>query len=84
MPQRSRETFKKRQKELARLEKQRDKVARRLQRKNAPPESDNPDDLMVLDGPVGLDDLDDADTPEASGDTEVDASAVTGRSSVEN
>ena len=32
---RSRTTFKKRQKELARQEKQRDKVARRLQRKMA-------------------------------------------------
>lgn len=33
MAMRSRTTFKKRQKELARQEKQRDKVARRLQRK---------------------------------------------------
>lgn len=33
MAARSRTTFKKRQKELARLEKQRDKAARRMQRK---------------------------------------------------
>jgi len=33
MPTRSRTTFKKRQKELARMEKQRDKAARRMQRK---------------------------------------------------
>lgn len=33
MPTRSHTTFKKRQKELARMEKQRDKAARRMQRK---------------------------------------------------
>lgn len=36
MPTRSRTTFKKRQKELARMEKQRDKAARRMQRKLEP------------------------------------------------
>ena len=40
MPTRSRTTFKKRQKELARMEKQRDKAAKRIQRKLLPRESD--------------------------------------------
>lgn len=40
MPTRSRTTFKKRQKELARMEKQRDKAARRMQRKLQPSEAD--------------------------------------------
>jgi hypothetical protein len=39
MAMRSRTTFKKRQKELARQEKQRDKAARRVQRKMGSPES---------------------------------------------
>ena len=46
MAMRSRTTFKKRQKELARQEKQRDKVARRLQRKmekNSPEAGDQVD-----------------------------------------
>jgi hypothetical protein len=44
MAARSRTTFKKRQKELARLEKQRDKAARRMQRKlqKHPPEGETP------------------------------------------
>lgn len=52
MGMRSGTTFKKRQKELARMEKQRDKAARRLQRKSEnPADSDNPNaDLM---GPNG-------------------------------
>src|SRR5712691_11003778 len=52
MPTRSRTTFKKRQKELARMEKQRDKAARRMQRKT-----------MKLAG--GLPDLD-GESPEGS------------------
>lgn len=40
MPTRSRESFQKRQKELQRMEKQRDKAARRLARKSAPKEPD--------------------------------------------
>ena len=40
MPTRSRTTFKKRQKELARMEKQRDQAARRMQRKLQPSEPD--------------------------------------------
>ncbi|SPF50412.1 conserved hypothetical protein [Candidatus Sulfopaludibacter sp. SbA4] len=43
MPTRSRTTFKKRQKELARMEKQRDKAARRMQRKLDPKETGEPD-----------------------------------------
>ena len=62
MGMRSGTTFKKRQKELARMEKQRDKFARRLQRKaqklSAPPpgengETDEPeDDLSEPDSAV--------------------------------
>lgn len=40
MATRSRDSFQKRQKELQRMEKQRDKAARRLARKNAPKEPD--------------------------------------------
>ena len=39
MATRSRDSFQKRQKELQRMEKQRDKAARRLARKNAPKET---------------------------------------------
>jgi hypothetical protein len=46
----SRTTFQKRQKELARLEKRRDKAARKAQRKLAPPEPD----IMELDPETGL------------------------------
>jgi len=58
---RSGTTFKKRQKELARMEKQRDKAARRVQRKAEKLSGDSPstlsdDDLgEPLDGPVLLD-----------------------------
>ena len=41
MASRSHTTFKKRQKELARVEKQRDKVAKRLQRKEGEPSTDD-------------------------------------------
>jgi hypothetical protein len=54
MAMRSRTTFKKRQKELARQEKQRDKVARRLQRKlekNSPEGGDG----LAEDGDDALD-----------------------------
>jgi len=43
MPTRSRTTFKKRQKELARMEKQRDKAARRMQRKLDDKQPSEPD-----------------------------------------
>jgi hypothetical protein len=52
------ETFKKRQKEMRRLERQRDKAARRVQRKqnreagivDAPPDDGLPDDTLLDDG----------------------------------
>ena len=61
MGMRSGTTFKKRQKELARMEKQRDKAARRVQRKAEKLSGDSPnalsDDLgEPLDGPAPLDD----------------------------
>ena len=43
MPARSRTSFQKRQKELMRAEKQRDKAARRQARKLAPKETGDPD-----------------------------------------
>lgn len=62
MATRSRTTFKKRQKELARLEKQRDKAARKAQRKLAGPE---PDVVDPLDRFGGLD-LDTSDLGESA------------------
>jgi hypothetical protein len=59
MGMRSGTTFKKRQKELARMEKQRDKAARRVQRKAEKLDSPNglSDDLgEPLDGPAPLED----------------------------
>jgi hypothetical protein len=55
---RSGTTFKKRQKELARMEKQRDKAAKRVQRKAEKLSGDSPiDDLgEPLDGPAPLED----------------------------
>jgi hypothetical protein len=50
MATRSHTTFQKRQKEMARAEKQREKAARRLQRKDEPHEPEP--ELMPLDGPV--------------------------------
>ena len=44
---RSRTTFKKRQKELARQEKQRDKAARRLERKHAKTEGEPDDEVQT-------------------------------------
>jgi len=68
---RSHTTFKKRQKELARVEKQRDKVAKRSQRKiekeTNPGAEDVFDENAVLTGPQIYDDFDDepgdADSP---------------------
>ena len=58
MPTRSRTTFKKRQKELARMEKQRDKAARRMQRKlsqhRSEGESAVTDDTPAVDLSSGL------------------------------
>jgi hypothetical protein len=47
MATRSRTTFKKRQKELARMEKQRDKIAKRMQRRQ---EKHSPESGDMLDG----------------------------------
>jgi hypothetical protein len=62
MGMRSGTTFKKRQKELARMEKQRDKAARRVQRKAEKLSGDSPNGLSddlgePLDGPAPLEDL---------------------------
>ena len=62
MGMRSGTTFKKRQKELARMEKQRDKAARRVQRKaeklSGDSQSTFSDDLgEPLDGPAPLDEI---------------------------
>jgi len=54
MATRSRTSFQKRQKEILRLERQREKAAKRLQRKNAPKE----------DGNVEIAEPDDAAEPE--------------------
>jgi hypothetical protein len=50
MATRTRTSFQKRQKELARVEKQRDKAAKRLQRKLEGPKPDEPDDLLMEGG----------------------------------
>jgi hypothetical protein len=49
MATRSRTSFQKRQKEILRMEKQRDKAARRLQRKNEEkqPETDDTTDMLI-------------------------------------
>jgi hypothetical protein len=49
MATRTRTSFQKRQKELARVEKQRDKAAKRAQRKLEGPKPEEPED-MLLDG----------------------------------
>jgi hypothetical protein len=55
MASRSRTTFKKRQKELARMEKQRDKAAKRMQRKAEKLSGGIPDDgTQELDEEAGL------------------------------
>lgn len=68
MATRSHTTFKKRQKELARVEKQRDKVAKREQRKiekGTGPGEDVFDENAVLTGPqiYGIDDESELDLP---------------------
>lgn len=49
MATRTRTSFQKRQKELARVEKQRDKAAKRLQRKLEGPKPEEPDDMLMDD-----------------------------------
>ena len=63
MGMRSGTTFKKRQKELARMEKQRDKAARRIQRKAEKLSGDSPNSLSddlgePLDGPAPIEGVD--------------------------
>ena len=68
MASRSRTTFKKRQKELARMEKQRDKAAKRVQRKlekNSPDGLDSPDGIDAVDGLEATDGTEPIDAPEA-------------------
>ncbi len=62
MATRSRTSFQKRQKEIARAEKQRDKLAKRAARKLAPRAPED-DELAVLDGTEG----ENLDGPEAEG-----------------
>lgn len=52
MAARSRTTFQKRQKEMARAEKQREKAARRMQRKEVNPTPEP--ELVPLDGPAPI------------------------------
>ena len=63
MATRTRTSFQKRQKELARVEKQRDKAAKRLQRKLEGPQPEEPDDLL-MEGGVAVD----GDHPGENGD----------------
>ena len=49
MATRSRTSFQKRQKEIARMEKQRDKLAKRAQRKLSPGGAPDEDELYILD-----------------------------------
>jgi hypothetical protein len=68
---RSRTTFQKRQKELARLEKQRDKAARRMQRKAEKASGGVPgenDDLISASEVTGLDDFGTEKESAAAGD----------------
>jgi hypothetical protein len=96
MATRSRTSFQKRQKEIARMEKQRDKAAKRAQRKLNPAESEESEYLLGEDGlpvlgedgqPILLDDGsgDDNDT-DAEGDaddtTSSDLAASHGTSSI--
>ncbi len=70
MATRSRTSFKKRQKELARQEKQRDKVARRIQRKLNP----LPEDSESPDSEFPYADLPDSESPDAeSQDTDTES-----------
>lgn len=64
MATRSRTSFQKRQKEIARAEKQRDKLAKRAARKLAPRTPE--EELRVLDGTEGLEDFE-GDGPDEDG-----------------
>ena len=66
MATRSRTSFQKRQKEIARAEKQRDKLAKRAARKLEPRTPE--EELRVLDGTLRVDDFDDGPEDEAASD----------------
>jgi hypothetical protein len=71
MASRSRTTFKKRQKEIARMEKQRDKAAKRMQRKAekqagiaaSPPDQEETADLESPQSHGSVDSVESADSP---------------------
>ena len=68
MATRTRTSFQKRQKELARVEKQRDKAAKRLQRKLEGPKPEEPEDLLMEGGVVA-----DGDRPGEDGDHPIES-----------
>jgi hypothetical protein len=78
MATRSRTSFQKRQKEIARMEKQRDKAARRAQRKLGGGENAEPDP-DALDGSVDPEAAADGDTAVASGEHTPEEHTATGR-----
>jgi hypothetical protein len=55
-------TYKKRQKELARMEKQREKAAKRIERKTG--DKPEEEELVLLDGPIPVDETDSVYVPE--------------------
>jgi hypothetical protein len=71
MATRTRTSFQKRQKELARVEKQRDKAAKRAQRKLEGPKPEETDEMLLMEagegGGVG-EDGDSQDGPSAEGE----------------
>jgi hypothetical protein len=86
IPTRSRTTFKKRQKELARVEKQRDKAAQRVQRKLAREAGISLDGTDEFGNPIdgvdetgnAIDGADPIDGPDETGDTVKAADEATG------
>jgi hypothetical protein len=76
MASRSRTTFKKRQKELARMEKQRDKAAKRMQRKAE--KLTGGDTASSLDGELNLDGeaIEDTEPSDSSTGPSTESSAV--------
>src|ERR1035438_3134838 len=78
MATRSRTSFQKRQKEIARMEKQRDKLARRAQRKLAPPEPPEGEGLDGIEG-AGLEGIEGAEgAPQDPADPTDAPTAATG------
>lgn len=72
MATRTRTSFQKRQKELARVEKQRDKAAKRMQRKLEGPKPEEPDD-MLMDGAIAVDDAESAESDGPPGSSSEDS-----------